>query len=312
MRILIIDHNEGDRQTIRQGLDEAPWNLDVEDAASAQDAADLIAANDYDCVFLDYQLPGMNGVDFYQMVIRDSGAEMPVIMVAENGTEEIAVKAIKSGIVDYIPKRNLAPERIEAAMVAAIDYAGHLRIAKLKEQAQEKLILRDHISGLPGLNSFEDRLETSFANSKRNGTDYALMVMELVGYDEVEKEYGHKACEAVLTAIGARCKEVLRSSDAAFRLDGERFAIIVGSGVSREGLSLLAGKISKAFSMPVDFLRFHLEVEVRGGIALRTDATDTPEALLNSAKAAMKEAFETGAGFAWAESSIEANRKASA
>jgi FixJ family two-component response regulator len=63
-----------------------------------------------DCIFLDYQLPGQDGLELLQQ-LRYRGTQISIIMLTGQGDEQIAVKLMKAGASDYLAKAMVSPER---------------------------------------------------------------------------------------------------------------------------------------------------------------------------------------------------------
>jgi PAS domain S-box-containing protein len=74
-----------------------------------------------DAILLDYSLPDGDGLSFItQLHAQSNGISPPVVMITGRGDESIAVRAIKLGAEDYLPKSDLTPERLQSAVSRAI------------------------------------------------------------------------------------------------------------------------------------------------------------------------------------------------
>jgi PAS domain S-box-containing protein len=111
IHILIIDDDEVDRMAIRRAVKKGGMDAKVTGVDSIEGAWDAVKNAEFDCVFLDYRLPGGDGLELLQE-LRKAGYIMPVIVVTSQGDEKIAVKVMKSGGSDYISKNLINPEVI--------------------------------------------------------------------------------------------------------------------------------------------------------------------------------------------------------
>jgi len=75
----------------------------VTTANNGYDALDLVKDNNYDIIFLDENMPGMNGLEVLQKV-KEINPNIPIVMVTKNEEEDIMDEAIGSKISDYLIK----------------------------------------------------------------------------------------------------------------------------------------------------------------------------------------------------------------
>jgi DNA-binding NtrC family response regulator len=114
-------------------VDDEPLNLDLLDQELADmghlsersvDGSEALAkleAGNPDLVLLDYQMPGMNGIEVLKE-IRRRGHHLPVIMITAYGTIERAVEAVKAGADDFITKP-FDPEHLALVVKKALSRA---------------------------------------------------------------------------------------------------------------------------------------------------------------------------------------------
>jgi DNA-binding NtrC family response regulator len=99
-RILLVD----DEQDILDLLHEHfAKECDVETAADGMTALAIVRARRPDVIFLDINMPGINGVDVLKSV-KELDATIPVLMVTANADNALAAEAIKRGAFSYVPK----------------------------------------------------------------------------------------------------------------------------------------------------------------------------------------------------------------
>ncbi|WP_197527894.1 response regulator [Posidoniimonas polymericola] len=124
-KFLVIDDSLADSVLLRALLTHI-WQDRVQLAhcRDGESAMDTLENNQFDCVFLDYKLGNDSGLDVLRM-IRDSGNDVPVIMMSGCGSEEVAVQALQLGSQDYVRKgsdgKYLTTESLAAVTKNAID-----------------------------------------------------------------------------------------------------------------------------------------------------------------------------------------------
>jgi PAS domain S-box-containing protein len=110
-RILVIDDNAVDRQSIARAFRRSSLQVELHEAATIQAAWKEISSAEWDCIFLDYLLPGGDGLELL-IQFRMKGYTMPVVVVTSMGDEKIAVEVMKAGGSDYISKNFLSSDAL--------------------------------------------------------------------------------------------------------------------------------------------------------------------------------------------------------
>lgn len=110
-QILVVEDDELDRLIIKKALRGASINHDLHFAEDHESGKEATQGREYDCIFLDYNLPGGTGLELLKE-IRSAGNQSPIIIVTSQGDEKIAVEAMKNGANDYIPKNLLSGDGI--------------------------------------------------------------------------------------------------------------------------------------------------------------------------------------------------------
>ena len=152
LRILVVEDDELDRQALRRCLQQCGISVTAEDAASAEETLQRIASVRYDCVLLDYYIPGVAGLGLFQK-IRDVAPNMPVVIFTGRGDEEIAVELMKAGAADYLPKAFLTAGRLASSLRHVIELSravGARRSAEEELRAQEARF-RTLVNAIPQL-----------------------------------------------------------------------------------------------------------------------------------------------------------------
>ncbi len=77
--------------------------ISLDTVSSAKEALKMIPAGNYDAIISDYQMPGMDGIEFLQK-IRETIGDIPFILFTGRGREEIVIQAINNGADFYLQK----------------------------------------------------------------------------------------------------------------------------------------------------------------------------------------------------------------
>jgi len=101
VRILVVEDERPLRSFLMRGFREA--GHDVDEAADGDAALRRAAARHYDVVVLDLMLPDRDGLDVLR-ALRDTGAEVPVLVLTARDALEDRIEGLDSGADDYVPK----------------------------------------------------------------------------------------------------------------------------------------------------------------------------------------------------------------
>ncbi|MGF1675008.1 MAG: ATP-binding protein, partial [Rivularia sp. (in: cyanobacteria)] len=115
LKILIIDDDEVDRMAVNRALKTAGIKINLFEASDYSGAFEILAENEFDCIFVDYLLPGKDGLALVQE-IRTSGSKVPLIVLTGQGDEQTAVQLMKAGASDYITKSRITPDLLSATL----------------------------------------------------------------------------------------------------------------------------------------------------------------------------------------------------
>lgn len=118
MRFLIIDDDAVERSLTIKTLSDKFADADFVEVDSYETFDRKIAEAGFDLAMTEYQLGWTDGLALFK-VIKSCHAALPVIMLTGSGDEDIAVAAIKSGMADYVAKRNrhILSDKIERALL---------------------------------------------------------------------------------------------------------------------------------------------------------------------------------------------------
>jgi PAS domain S-box-containing protein len=103
VRVLHADSEPDFADLAAMHLEREREAFDVCTATSATEGLDRLAGEDIDCIVSDYDMPGMDGLDFLEAV-REEYPDLPFILFTGRGSEEIASEAISAGVTEYLNK----------------------------------------------------------------------------------------------------------------------------------------------------------------------------------------------------------------
>lgn len=142
IKLLIIDDDEVDRLAIKRAIKLSGFNADILMIDRYEQGIESALLDSFDCIFVDYNLPGYTGLQFIKEY-RRRGGESPLVIITSHGDEKLAVETMKSGACDYIPKSSITAETvgksIRYAMKIKDSQSNTTRIERALVETEQKL-----------------------------------------------------------------------------------------------------------------------------------------------------------------------------
>jgi diguanylate cyclase (GGDEF)-like protein len=157
----------------------------------------------------------------------------------------------------------------------------HMRQAELEHQA-----LHDGLTNLPNRTLLHDRVEHAIHLARREHKHFALLMMDLDRFKEVNDTLGHHVGDNLLVEVGKRLFKILREIDTVARLGGDEFAILLPS-TEIDQARATAKKILSALEEVFAIDELNLYVNASVGIADYPEHGTDVATLLQRADVAM-------------------------
>ncbi|GIQ73319.1 sensor histidine kinase [Bradyrhizobium sp. RD5-C2] len=133
--LLYIDDDAALARLVERGLTRAGYK--VVHAASGQDGLDRLAQGGIDVVALDQYMPGLDGLETLEQILKIADAP-PVVFVTASQDSAIAVTALKAGAADYLVK-DVRGEFIPLLQVAVNGAIRRAAIQKARDEAEAEV-----------------------------------------------------------------------------------------------------------------------------------------------------------------------------
>ena len=151
----------------------------------------------------------------------------------------------------------------------------------------EKLALYDSLTGLANRRLFRDRVEQALLSAKRANEGFALMLLDLDRFKEINDTLGHQTGDAVLEELAIRLRGVSRAADTVARLGGDEFALVLERAADGTSALFVAERIRRALDEPFAIDGLTLQLETSIGIAVFPEHGADAESLLRHAYIAL-------------------------
>jgi diguanylate cyclase (GGDEF)-like protein len=170
--------------------------------------------------------------------------------------------------------------------------------------------LHDPLTDLPNRALLFDRLNQSIIHSQRHKEKFALLMIDLDRFKQINDTLGHSTGDKLIQLVAKRLVGVLRDSDTVCRLGGDEFALLLPSiDVTQAGH--VAQKISIAMKRYFKINENHLIISGSIGIAMFPQHGNSAEELLQHADVAMYQAKKESTSIAVYSAKQDANSRRS-
>lgn len=89
------------------------------------------------------------------------------------------------------------------------------------------LARRDELTGVGNYRALHERLAEEISRHGRHQRQFAIVLLDLDGFKQINEEHGHLEGDRLLAEIGRALQEEVRREDSVFRQGGDEFAVIV-------------------------------------------------------------------------------------
>jgi diguanylate cyclase (GGDEF)-like protein/PAS domain S-box-containing protein len=157
---------------------------------------------------------------------------------------------------------------------------------KKSEHALAHQARHDALTGLPNRAFMQEALAAAIETLRRGSTPFALLLLDLDRFKDVNDTLGHGVGDTVLRHVAARLQQVLRPTDVIARFGGDEFAVLL-PGAERSVAVALADRLKATLSNPIGLEGTRLDLGVSIGIAMGPDHGQDADLLMRRADVAM-------------------------
>lgn len=295
MNILLVDDDQLDRALVIRALQKSDLSAQISEAVTVDQGLAMYAANAYDVVLLDYQMPQRNGID---MVVELRGESKDnstaIVMMSSSEDEELSLACIRAGAQDFLLKSEISSARLKRALLQASTRFELER--KLYQTYQEVKLLAetDTLTGLSNRYIFDESLKKILSVDCRCEQKVGLLLFDLDDFKLVNDTFGHDVGDLLLKKVVARIKGCLRGNETFARLGGDEFAIMLSNLKSSDHAGQVARRIVSVMYKPFEIATALIQTTLSVGIAFYPENGSTSEVLFKHADIAMYRAKKLG------------------
>lgn len=159
---------------------------------------------------------GVPGLDGWQVVVY---APIPLVAMPVQALGALgAMLLLLIVFTTWMARQILRP--------AANLEASRSRLRELYESAREAA-LRDSLTGLGNHRAFQEAVARMVEGARRYGTSFSLVLLDIDEFKRINDTRGHATGDQLLAEIGSIVGATIRHTDAAFRIGGDEFALLL-------------------------------------------------------------------------------------
>lgn len=314
VKILIVDDLQENHLVMESVLSDP--SLDIIKAMSGEEALSLCIEHEFAVIFMDVQMPGLDGFETAKILRSiEKAKNIPIIFVTAINKEQKSIFiGYEVGAVDYLPKpidpiilrskarvfkeMYLQRKTIEEQAIKLEERLKELVKVQQQKDSLENLSLQDGLTNIYNRRGLDKFFLMHWRNCVRYRLPYSVIMIDVDKFKNYNDNYGHPQGDEVLKLLTTSMKNSLfRSEDLVGRYGGEEFLVVMPN-VDHEGAEVVAKRIvDKIWNLNIkhEFNSGRGRVTVSMGIATLTPTSETnPQELINLADHKMYDAKKNG------------------
>ncbi|HWY05900.1 MAG TPA: GGDEF domain-containing protein, partial [Candidatus Acidoferrales bacterium] len=175
---------------------------------------------------------------------------------------------------------------LKTALMDVLSSSGLVRVPVILEYDELKRIqlnaVTDPLTGLYNRRLFAESFEKELNRARRYGLPLGIVILDLHRFKEVNDKYGHPRGDEVLRAAATTLQRALRTSDSAFRIGGDEFALLLPQTDAAQAIAL-GRRIESVFAETLRPLQLTFAVTMDHGVATFPQDGDQSDQLIRVA-----------------------------
>jgi two-component system cell cycle response regulator len=292
-QVMLVDGRANSQERIIKTLKPIADVFAISDAQAAlfeasENAFDLVIVNanldNYDPLRLCSQLRSLERTRF-----------LPILIITEQGDDEMVVRALELGVNDYIV-RPVDPNELVARSLTQMRRKHYNDRLRSSVQQTIELAVTDPLTGLSNRRYLDNHINTLFSRSMARGRPLSVLIADIDRFKQINDTYGHDAGDDILREFANRVRSTVRGADLACRFGGEEFVVVMPD-TSPEVAAIVAERLRAVVETAPFLVKSsgqELNVTASFGISSRTPSIVTPGHLMKQADLALYEAKNAG------------------
>ncbi len=222
---LLIDDSARDRMIISRYFELIEtWDAVIFTAKNTEEGRKILTGKEIDVILLDERLGSQSGLEVLSQM-RDSGINVPVILITGVADAELPTKLIHAGGDDYLTKDNLDAEILRDSVEFVLKEYTEEKARRQREVKLLSRVKRDSLTGLLGRRYFMSYLRESIQRAIINEQPLYFFLIDLDNFKLINDELGHVTGDEVLAELGKLLLKYRGKSGEVGRYGGDEFCL---------------------------------------------------------------------------------------
>lgn len=184
----------------------------------------------------------------------------------------------------------------------------------MRQLEAERTVRLDPLTHLPNRVAFNETLEAALKRLALSGEEFAVLLLDLDRFKEVNDKFGHPAGDEFLVQVASRLRRCTRAAEHVARIGGDEFALVMANLARPEDALEIAERFVAAFTEPFRIEGRQIVGATSVGIVLAPRDGTTALDVMKNADAALYRAKKAGPGtirfFETSDDRVSRDRKA--
>ena len=264
---------------LRGHIQSTDGDTQLHGAGELSGALERLSGGGVDAVILDPDLPDSQGIVSFERMYAFA-PDVPVIVLTNDGEDDLAVRAVQGGAQDCMRKDEADPSVLLRSVRYAIER--HRLLAALRS-----LSLIDGLTDLYNRRGFNELGEQYLKLAGRSSRSASLIYLDIDRFKTINDTLGHHVGDRALLSVADTLRDTFRRSDIIARLGGDVFAVLAFE-TSEENAETLVERLRVELKEVNQTTKERFQLSVSIGLArYDDDAAVSLDELLRQAGAAM-------------------------
>ncbi len=198
------------------------------------------------------------------------------------------------GVINLYIKSGHESSPLELRFLESVSnaLAGIIERKRLEEKL-EKISNEDELTGLPNRRQFNNAMKHALNIGKRTQHRFAVMMMDLDYFKQVNDSYGHDVGDILLQQVAQRALPCLRDVDMLARVGGDEFIILLEMIDPSSKIQEVGNRLLSELKRPFEINGHHVKIGVSIGVSIYPDNGSSYDEIFKHADLSLYKAKET-------------------